>query len=130
MTGTLINTTIDLDFAIVKLRNDGIVQTDINLDDSITLEQAKTLLEAYINVSNGGGKPHLMIPTKFAIPDNDVLDFIKNVGNIHGKADAFIIKSLPQKIIGNFFLKFHKPKIPTKLFSDYTKAIKWLKEYT
>jgi len=43
-------------------------------------------------------------------------------------ASAFIIYSLSQKILGNFYLKVNKPNVPTKLFSDKEKAITWIKE--
>jgi len=35
--------------------------------------------------------------------------------------------NLATNIIGNFYLKVHKPKNPTKLFSNETDAIEWLK---
>ncbi|MDG1477554.1 MAG: hypothetical protein P8Q14_10445 [Vicingaceae bacterium] len=43
-------------------------------------------------------------------------------------ASAFVINSLSQKILGNFYLKVNKPNVPTKLFSDKGKAIIWIKE--
>jgi len=42
-------------------------------------------------------------------------------------AEAVIIRSLPVRIMGNFYLKFHKPNVPTRLFDDYEDAIKWLR---
>ena len=45
------------------------------------------------------------------------------------KAGAFLIDSKAHEIIGNFFLAFNKPKIPTKLFTNKEKAIEWLKQY-
>ena len=35
--------------------------------------------------------------------------------------------NLATNIIANFYLKFHKPKNPTKLFNKETDAITWLK---
>lgn len=35
--------------------------------------------------------------------------------------------NLATTIIGNFYLKFHKPKNPTKLFQKESDAINWLK---
>lgn len=43
-------------------------------------------------------------------------------------AEAIIIRSLPVRIMGNFYLKFHKPGIPTRLFDDEDSAVKWLNE--
>jgi hypothetical protein len=41
-------------------------------------------------------------------------------------ADAFVLKSLSVRLIINFFIKFNKPFIPTKAFSDIDKAKAWL----
>ncbi len=43
-------------------------------------------------------------------------------------AQAILITSLPNRILGNFMIKFHKPQAPTKLFSDQEQALKWLRE--
>jgi hypothetical protein len=120
---------IDLGFATVSMREDGIVNTNILINDSATLEQAKELLAAYLKVTNGINTPHLFTVSKLAIMETEVMEFIKNKANKHGKADAFVIHSLPQKILGNAYLKFQSPSIPTKFFSSEKKAIEWLKAY-
>jgi hypothetical protein len=43
-------------------------------------------------------------------------------------AAAFVVASLANRLIGNFFIKFHKPHSPTKLFSSQPDAIKWLEK--
>ncbi len=47
-------------------------------------------------------------------------------GNNFTIADAFVIQSMAQKMIGNFYLTFHKPVKPTKLFTNVEDALKWL----
>ncbi|MBL4592321.1 MAG: hypothetical protein JKX68_00730 [Flavobacteriales bacterium] len=44
------------------------------------------------------------------------------------KAQSIIVNSLHTKILANFYMKFHKPKNPVKIFSDYDKAEKWVRE--
>lgn len=41
-------------------------------------------------------------------------------------AKALLINDLPHRIVGNFYMRFKKPAIKTKLFTDREKAIKWL----
>ena len=41
-------------------------------------------------------------------------------------ADAFLVKSLPVRLIANFFIKVTKPKVNTRLFVDEPTAINWL----
>lgn len=41
-------------------------------------------------------------------------------------AEAVVIKSLPVRILGNFYLQFHKPGVPTKMFDERYEAMRWL----
>lgn len=43
-------------------------------------------------------------------------------------ASAFVVNSIANRLVGNFFIQFHKPVNPTKLFSDEVSAMEWLKE--
>ncbi len=49
-------------------------------------------------------------------------------GNSYTLSDAIIISSLPQKILADFYLKFNKPVMPTKIFYSRERAAKWTKE--
>jgi len=49
-------------------------------------------------------------------------------GKIVAVGAAVIMGSGLSKIIGNLFLKFSKPAITTRIFTDEKKAIVWLKE--
>lgn len=40
-------------------------------------------------------------------------------------SDALVISNLPQKIMGDFYLKFNKPVRPTKFFYSLEKAVEW-----
>lgn len=46
-------------------------------------------------------------------------------GNNNTYSDALLIKSLPQKIIADFYLKINKPEKPTKIFYSLDKALEW-----
>ncbi len=41
-------------------------------------------------------------------------------------AEAVVITSLTQKILGNFYLKINKPKVPTAFFNSLNEAEKWI----
>lgn len=43
-------------------------------------------------------------------------------------ADAFVIKSLAVKLVFNFYIKFNKPTVLTKMFTDRDTAMQWLKK--
>ncbi|MBI3518003.1 MAG: hypothetical protein HY062_01415 [Bacteroidetes bacterium] len=42
-------------------------------------------------------------------------------------ADAFIVNSLPMRLLVNFYITFNKPKIPSKMFTNEIAAYEWLK---
>ena len=41
-------------------------------------------------------------------------------------ADAFVVNSLPMRLLVNFYISFNKPEIPTKMFNSYENAINWI----
>jgi hypothetical protein len=43
-------------------------------------------------------------------------------------AQAIVVDSLPNRLVGNFIIKFHKPAVPTRLFSAIEPAQEWLLE--
>ena len=60
-------------------------------------------------------------------PDKDARDFAKNDQmNKATQALALIIGNKLSRLLGNFFLGFHKGKYPTKLFTSPEKAKEWL----
>jgi hypothetical protein len=42
-------------------------------------------------------------------------------------ADAFVVDSLPKRLIINFYIKHNKPSVPSRSFSSEEKALKWLR---
>lgn len=44
-------------------------------------------------------------------------------------ARAIVIKILSQRILANFYIRFQKPIIPTKIFNNYEEALAWLEQY-
>lgn len=44
-------------------------------------------------------------------------------------AQAIVVKNLATRIMGNFFLRFHHPPCPSKLFNDRSAAIEWLHSF-
>jgi hypothetical protein len=43
------------------------------------------------------------------------------------KAQALIVNNLQTKLLANFYMKFHKPKNPIKVFKNYDLAYQWIK---
>jgi hypothetical protein len=43
-------------------------------------------------------------------------------------AQAIVVDSLPNRLVVNFIIKFHKPLTPTRMFSNMESALKWLRK--
>ncbi|MBS1650775.1 MAG: hypothetical protein JSU07_02075 [Bacteroidetes bacterium] len=98
-------------------------------DISFNIDDMKQLTQLEKNIS-GAKKPVLVLCHVNATTDNDLLKFLsKNENNPYSIADAFVITSLSQKILANFYLKFLKPERPTKFFVNKNDAINWLNQF-
>ena len=74
--------------------------------------------------------PVLVLCREHSNTNIELLNVIaKNENNPYSRADAFVIKSMAQKILANFYLKIHKPERPTKFFNSKEDAIMWLNLY-
>lgn len=46
-------------------------------------------------------------------------------GTLFSLSDAIVISNFPQKIIGDFYIRFNQPVRPTKFFFSIEKAVQW-----
>lgn len=53
----------------------------------------------------------------------------RNKHNPYSAADAFVIHSISQKILANFYLKINRPERPTQFFNNEASALAWLEQY-
>jgi len=121
---------IDLGFAEINLREDGILHIHLGLEYEINIVQTKEIFECSKKMMNGTPYPHLFTVTKFVLPSNETRDFMVSLERMQVTlADAFVIHTFPQKLIGNFYLKMNTPKKPTKMFSSDSEALKWLYKF-
>jgi hypothetical protein len=44
-------------------------------------------------------------------------------------ADALLVDSSMMKLVANVYIKFNKPKVPTRMFESEEKAIAWLRTF-
>jgi len=96
----------------------------------IDLEVAKSGLATRNKIT--GYKPSLVFADCSLVTNltSDARTFYASESNAQTTtALAALATSGLTKIIGNFFLSFHCPKVPCKLFSSKEKAFAWLHEH-
>jgi hypothetical protein len=106
-----------------------ILRMKIMEDASIEVEDAVQNYEAASSLTNG--EKHLLLV------DAQANVYISKETRIYSAqtkpnsplAIALVVNSTANRLIGNFYINFNKPKVPTKLFSNEEKALKWLEEF-
>ena len=98
-------------------------------DYEVELEDAIEIDQAFIKITNN--QPFCVVVdarNRYSSISNDARDFFANDPEILPirKKIAIVINNMPTRMIANFFVKFNRPKTPTKVFNDYNKAIDWL----
>lgn len=125
---TALQTSIDLDKFNLTLVEAGIIENYIKpgvlieAADAWELKRQNLLLaeqkEYCVIVVSG----HLSSVSKEAREVVASREFV-----VKTKAKALIVDSLGHRIVGNFYLSVNKPYIKTKIFSDRSEALKWLR---
>ena len=125
---------IHLDFIILKnfkfiVRDSLYYEVEIFNNVDFTVDDLKLLVNE--QKENFNVKlPVLILCNEFSSTNLELMLAVsKNENNPYSKADAFVIKSLAQKILANFYLKINKTERPTKFFNKKEEALDWLKQY-
>lgn len=111
------------------MRPDKIIELQFENGFSGTAEDGRNMVKMFKQLT-GEGKPSLLV---LYGEDNtfskDAREYIssKEVSDVL-RADAFVIKGLALRIMGNGYLKINKPKRPTRLFNSKEEAVAWLKQ--
>jgi hypothetical protein len=125
---TIFTNAIDLGHSLIQLRSDGIVEVNFGDDVELDLKESIEICEAIGKITGGEKKLILNIGGKNTSATSAARDHSASAaGAKFTIADAFVTKSLAQKLMGNFYMNFHKPIVPTRMFDDVDKATEWLK---
>jgi hypothetical protein len=95
----------------------------------IELEDVMEMAAAFRKLSQGQKFAVLLDATKPFTLSSEARNMIASKELTSDRmAAAFVTRSLANKLVGNFFIKFNKPATPTRLFSDEAAAMVWLRE--
>ncbi len=113
----------------LTVNGNGFYEVEVFDNTDFLIPDLKLLVKA--QQENFGIKlPVLVLCREHANTNIELLNVIaKNENNPYAKADAFVIKSMSQRILANFYVKIHKPERPTKFFSSKEDAVVWLNQY-
>ena len=115
--------------AKLNLRDNNILEIDIQSDSLIERRDMEDLIEGAKNIGNGKKLKNLILVGKGTITDVNSRRLSASIyGSRYKTADAFVIQGPTQQLIMNMYLKIQKPIVPTKLFTSKNEAIAWLNQ--
>lgn len=120
---------IHCDISEVYLLSDDMLMIDIQAEKEFEVKDFEQLVDAAFELGKGRKFYNLVVVGSHTLPSHDArVASTSKEGSIYKMADAFVIHSFSQKLIGNFYMNFHKPYVPTRFFNSVEKAKAWLLE--
>ena len=114
-------------FASVRLRSDGIVQINTEENKLITITETIQIHNKVDELNHHKPAYILHVPGMHTNADDETRKYLASEEGLKNRAAlGFVITSFAQRLVGNFFLKINKPKIPVAFFDTQEKAEKWL----
>lgn len=118
------------DIISLAIRTDGIASVKVNANVDIEISHVKLIVNALEDLGKGKVFPLLIVVGEFTLPTPEARAYIATAeADPYASAEAYVIKSFSQKLVGNVYLSFNKPARPTRLFNDEEKAVEWLKTF-
>lgn len=113
--------------AEISYYKDRILRIEFPIDAYVELEDTIEIHEACEFLTKGKKYLKLIVAKGTLISSKATRSYRATLKENDGRiAEALVYKSYGNKIVFNFYLTFHKPSVPTKLFSTEEKAIEWL----
>ena len=118
---------LSLDFARIRFYEPDLAHIDI-IGDYLITEKEVRVINTHLGELNEGNAMLILITAEEVTQFDDSARVFSasEEGSKYSLAEAFVVKSLSQRLIANFYVKVNKPPIPSKVFNSEKEAIKWL----
>ncbi|HUR19943.1 MAG TPA: hypothetical protein VMZ90_03990 [Vicinamibacterales bacterium] len=114
--------------AVVELNGDRIVTVRVRAGAAQSVSDAEKNLSAALELRNGERRP-ILVDIRDAVPlEADVRRYYSGQVLVGFTCLALLIKANPLgRMIGNIYLRIANTGIPTRLFTDESAALQWLR---
>ena len=117
------------EISLLCLRKDGIVTLEPKEGETVqTLKSMKMDFEIFKDWTKNEKLNFLVDSRRLKKFDSELRVFAQKNSPLFFNKYAIIISSGTSSFLANIFIHLTKPKIPTKLFTNKTDAINWLKQ--
>lgn len=120
---------IELEKASIQVLEPGMIENHIKAGCVLEVPDVIAIKKANMEASNH--QPYVVLVTAglFASISKEARDYVSSDKVAENTiAKAVVVDNLAKRIIGNFYVRFNKPVIPTSLFDNRKEAITWLKK--
>jgi hypothetical protein len=118
----------NLPHTVIELRDDGIIQFFYGDYVFYNSKIAQEVENAVMSITKGQVYMSLRIAGNQSGIDLKVMRYLsRGRGCLFTLADAFVIKSLLQRVLARIYMGVTKPYVPTKFFKKTEEAEAWLK---
>ena len=115
--------------ATFNILADGILHICLLEDSDIDLEESKLMQKKSLSLTNGKKFVALIDARAEVRVSKESREWGSTAeAQVNMIAQAIIVNSLANRLVGNFIIKFHKPVAKTRLFSDEQSALDWLRK--
>ena len=130
MSDSAINSEIDVDVATISLIEDNIIVIKLKEGAEIELSHVKLMKDKTNELVGKNNEYYILIDgVNNAQTSKEAREWGSTEEAQSGlRAQAFLVKSVASKLVGNFIVQFYKPPAKTKLFDNKDAALDWLRE--
>ena len=122
------NSVLHISSAKLEYYENGLLVVTLKDDLELTLEHIIEQREAAFSLTGKAKHVVLAIAGQRTSATEEARKYAASFVPEGRVAEAIIVRSLPVRLLANFYMKFHKPGLLTKLFEDDAEAICWLEE--
>ena len=120
---------LNLEHTELLMRDDGIIQINAT-DQTYNVADIKAIHNSISDLSDNKKALLLLIGSNYTSIDADAKEFLSSPeAGLHSIAEAYVIKSLAQRLLLNFIIKVKGTSVPSKFFTDTNTAITWLSQF-
>jgi hypothetical protein len=120
---------LENDFSRIWLSK-GIVFVEYKPRLVMNMEAAKQIVTDRLKISSGVSRPLFLDARNLVSIDRATMKYYKTKEVVqHITSAAFLTESALTTLASNIFLALEKPLVPTRLFTDEKKALRWLGKY-
>ncbi len=121
---------VSFEKGMVRLREDGIMHISIHDEVLIGKQDLEKLISLIGELGQQQKYPNLIeVGLHSAINSEARIYSATAEASRYTQADAFVVRSLAQRLLGNFYLKIDKPIVPTRFFNSVSQAQQWLMRF-